>query len=678
MKNRSCCNRKPWSAATRASGFSLRTGVFWAGLLLGLNSLPALAGDAPQWMHAVSNAPLPAHDEKTDAVLLYSEETVAVQSVDKIKTHVRVAYRILRPGGRDYGVVSIPFKSNEKINSLHGWCIPAQGKDYEVKDKDALEVSLAGIEGSELISDLKEKRLRIPAADPGNVVGYEYETEEEPKVLQRAWHFQHGIPVRESHYTLQLPAGWEYKATWLNHAEVAPVSGGNGQWQWTVSDVKAIRPEPDMPPFTGIAGHMIISFFPSGGPAANGFSNWQEMGKWYLRLTAGREDASPEIKQKVTALTASAPTAVEKMRMLATFVQRDIRYVAIELGIGGFQPHPAGEVFQHRYGDCKDKVTLMASMLHEIGVEPYYVLINTERGSITPDMPANTEFDHMILAIRLPDGVSDGSLVATIKDAKAGTLLFFDPTNELVPFGQIGGYLQANYGLLVTADGGELVQLPKQPSALNSIERTGKLVLEANGTLRGEVNEVRMGDRAWAERAALHSATREQDKIKPIERLLADSLSSFRITKASVTNLQQTDLPFGFEYAFDAENYAKNAGGLILVRPRVVGSKASPILETKEARQFPVEFDGPAADTDSFEIALPPGYVVDDLPPPVDADYSFASYHSRTEAHDNLIRYTRRFELKELSVPVSQASDLKKFYRIIANDERNTAVLRPK
>jgi hypothetical protein len=100
------------------------------------------------------------------------------------------------------------------------------------------------------------------------------------------------------------------------------------------------------------------------------------------------------------------------------------------------------------------------------------------------------------------------------------------------------------------------------------------------------------------------------------------------------------------------------------------------LLETKEPRQFPIEFRGPAEDTDQFDITLPTGYVVDDLPPPVDVDYSFASYHSKTEVVGTAIRYSRTFQIKELSVPVSQAEDLKKFYRIIATDERNTAVLK--
>ena len=91
-----------------------------------------------------------------------------------------------------------------------------------------------------------------------------------------------------------------------------------------------------------------------------------------------------------------------------------------------------------------------------------------------------------------------------------------------------------------------------------------------------------------------------------------------------------------------------------------------------------LEFEGPSRDTDSFDIALPPGiYEVDELPPPTDADYSFGSYHSKTEASGQMLHYTRAVEIKELSVPVSKMAELKKFYRMIAADERNTAVLKP-
>ena len=422
---------------------------------------------------------------------------------------------------------------------------------------------------------------------------------------------------------------------------------------------------------------MVVSFFTSGSLPLNGFTDWGGMGKWYSALVGGRVDASPEIKQQVNALTASKTTPLQKMEAIAGFVQHDIRYVAIELGIGGWQPHAAPDVFSHRYGDCKDKATLVRSMLHEIGIDSYHVVIYTERGAVTPQTPANHGFNHAIMAIKLPDGLNDSSLVATLQDPKLGRLLFFDPTNELIPFGQLPGYLQANYGLLVTPDGGELIELPQQPSVMNSIERTAKLTLDPTGTLKGEVKEIRLGERASSERWRLRAVTKDSDRIKPIEELLGNSLTSFHITQASIVNLQQTDRPFGFNYSFESPNYAKNAGNLLLVRPRVIGNKGSGFLETKEPRKFPIEFEEPARDTDTFEITIPAGYVVDDLPPAVDADYGFASYHSKTVVTGNVVDYTRTFEVKELSVPVDKAEELKKFYRIIATDERNTMVLKP-
>ena len=132
-----------------------------------------------------------------------------------------------------------------------------------------------------------------------------------------------------------------------------------------------------------------------------------------------------------------------------------------------------------------------------------------------------------------------------------------------------------------------------------------------------------------------------------------------------------------YDYSVVAENYAKSAGDLLLVRPRVMGYESQNFMETKEARKYPVEFAGPWRNTDSFEIALPAGYEVDDLPPPVNADCSFASYHSKAEVTGKTLKYTRTFEIKELSVPVSKAEQLKTFYRVIGNDERNTAVLKP-
>jgi hypothetical protein len=228
----------------------------------------------------------------------------------------------------------------------------------------------------------------------------------------------------------------------------------------------------------------------------------------------------------------------------------------------------------------------------------------------------------------------------------------------------------------VTPDGGELVQLPRSRQDANGVQRTAKLALDENGTLRGDVVEVWSGEGAVSRRYLLRAARQDVDQIKPVETMLSHSLATFQITHAAVANAKLNDKPLEWHYTLEAERYAKNAGDLLLVRPRVIGSESSGLLETKKPRVHPIEFDAPEHDTDAFEIALPPGYVVDELPPPVALDLGFASYRSQSEVDGRVLRYSRTLEIRDVTVPVEKAADLKRFYRVIENDERMSAVLK--
>ncbi|HTU60461.1 MAG TPA: transglutaminase-like domain-containing protein, partial [Polyangiales bacterium] len=367
---------------------------------------------------------------------------------------------------------------------------------------------------------------------------------------------------------------------------------------------------------------------------------------------------------------------LRKVQALAAFVQRDVRYVAIELGIGSVQPHSAADVFAHRYGDCKDKVTLLSSMLKEIGVESHYVLINTSRGSITSATPPNMGFNHVILAIQLPASIEGSRFPALIRHETLGAMLFFDPTHPLIPLGSLPGALQANFGLLVTPSGGELLGLPQAASELGGVSRTAKLTLDANGTLRGDVQETWTGDGAAAQRYSLRTAQQDVDQIKSVESLLAHSLSRFQILRASVGNLSTVERPLLWNYEVEIDRYARTAGDLLILRPRVWGSLSSDLLETKEARQHPIEFAEPVRNTDEFEITVPAGYVADSLPPPTNEDLGAISYHSSTTFTGEVLRYTRTLEVKELALPASKAEALKQLFRKIEADERSSAVLK--
>ncbi len=160
-----------------------------------------------------------------------------------------------------------------------------------------------------------------------------------------------------------------------------------------------------------------------------------------------------------------------------------------------------------------------------------------------------------------------------------------------------------------------------------------------------------------------------------LEDFLGGFLAGFHLTHASVTNLDRMGDSLGLHYQFTADQYAKSAGELLMVRPRVLGEKSSAVAE-EESRRFPVEFAEASLQTDDFEITLPPGYVVDDAPHPMQADAPFASYKSQIQVDNGKIHYTRTYQVKQVLVPVDQLGELRQFNREVATDETSSVVLR--
>jgi hypothetical protein len=166
--------------------------------------------------------------------------------------------------------------------------------------------------------------------------------------------------------------------------------------------------------------------------------------------------------------------------------------------------------------------------------------------------------------------------------------------------------------------------MPQLPPTSSGTTRTAKLRLDSQGVLQGEVQSDSRGDAAWWLRWELRAVEKDSDRIRPVERVMSHSIGSFQITHATMSNLHHSDAPFQYQWSFVAD-YAKQAGNLLLVRPRVLGVESSGLLETREPRKYPVEFPGPRHDNDIFEITLPAGYQVDELPPPTDVEYAFGS-----------------------------------------------------
>lgn len=647
----------------------MRKTSFVALCLLALAS--AAHAGAPDWLRAVAQDKLPNYPADTSFVVLLDETYTTVTDKGDMKTDYRRAYKILNTAGRSQSHIVLAYDTDTEITDLNAWAIPAKGDTFQVSGKDAIET---GISSSSLYSDDKKKVLSLPNSEPGTVIGYEYKQVRRAEVLEDIWDFQDVAPVHLARYTLALPSGWEYRMRWSNWPTADPMRTGKQQFSWQFADLPAIKDEPSMPAWRAVAGRLSLKIIPSD-PSLKSRQreSWNDVGAWYNTLASPRLAPDPKIKAKVAELTAGRTDQWSKMKALATYAQRNVRYVAIEIGIGGYQPHFASEVLSNSYGDCKDKATLLAAMLREVGVDSYLVLTHTSRDVVNPDFAA-MQFNHEIIAIRLPDSVPSEKVVAVIQHPKFGRLLIFDPTSSLTPLGLLPGYLQGGRGLLVAPPGGELITFPELPPESNLLRRTAKFRLSEDGGLTGEVEEVRTGDHANRKRRELLEFA-APERTKSVSDFLSRFMQDFTVKDLKLENLEDFDQQLVLRYTFESPHYASSMGKVWLLRPRVIGSKAEYVFSS-EPRKYPLDLDSASLQSDRIEIALPPTLALEDAPLGIDLKNDFLRYNSSYKMQGSVLHYDREYEVRKVSVPVDRFNEVKSFYRAVASDERGTVLLK--
>lgn len=160
------------------------------------------------------------------------------------------------------------------------------------------------------------------------------------------------------------------------------------------------------------------------------YTNWEAVVDWALNIYKDDVRLSAALKAKIEQIKTTYESEGERITATLKFVQDDIRYLGLESGIGAYKPFSPNEVLNKRFGDCKDKSWLMVTMLRQMDIEAYPVLINTSYGeSLHQFLPSPKVFDHVV--VKVVDSTD--------------TKLFYDPTIS----NQFGSYKSVafpNYG----------------------------------------------------------------------------------------------------------------------------------------------------------------------------------------------------------------------------------------
>jgi hypothetical protein len=626
-------------------------------------------GPVPQWGLDAAKTPTPPNVGYAATVILFDEYLESVDDQGRAVERERYAVRILKPQGRDASC-EISYDVDEKVNYFHEWTLTADGKTFQAKDTDFADFGDTSV--PVMLSTERTRMVHAPAADVGATLVCETEELLKPYIQEKDWHFQYSVPVVYEALEVDLPPGRSHTEAWHNQEPVKGVEVAPHQWRWEIKDERALdlRDVHSRPDGDALVARMTVLWGDAG--VLGNDKQWQSLGQWTTQLESDRPVPSPEITAQTQELIAHAPDFYSKLVAITSYIQRNIRYFVVMRGIGGLQANHAADIFRNRYGDCKDKTTLLISMLQVAGIKAFYVPVDDRRGVVDPKVPSLVG-NHMITAIMLPPDVNDPRLMATVNAADGNRYLIFDPTDERTPVGNLPSELQGGYGLLAAGPSSQIMLLPVLDPSANGTDRSGKFTLDLDGTLSGSIDSSHFGPKGADLRLFL-KYTDEKERRDAWETSVARDLPGVVLDSFEFQEPDALSKPLEFHFKVTAHQYAHVAGPLLLVRPRVLGSMSMRFDD--KPREIPIDLDATGRWHESYDITLPAGYVVDETPDPVDVDMDFASYHASATAKGNVLHYEMTYVVRQVEIPADRAPDFRRFELAILSDEKGTAVLK--
>ncbi len=512
-----------------------------------------------------------------------------------------------------------------------------------------------------IYSDTKILRYSLSGVTVGTLVDISWTTETTDPFLrgdfQHSWNTTMAYPALRSRYALNAPATMVPRIVerHLDFKRLEADSGGRKFYAWEKNNSTPVKGEMFAPDSSVPAMSITIS-----SPL-----RWADIAKWYTGLAKDRYVLSPKSLAKVDSIARMQHTADDTLKAIHKWIARDIRYVSVALGLGGYQPRWPDSTITVGFGDCKDKATLFIAAAKHLGITAYPVLLNSN-GMRTHDLPSVTQFDHVIAA--MPRRGAPG-------------YTFIDLTTDDIPAGKVPPSYQGGFGLVARADGtADEITFPEE--AAGSITTSFVGTVDVTGNESGTLTILAKGGAETGLRASflepLDSARQtnmEKFMGRTFPNAKADSLVVFDGRNPNV-EARLTAHIYGGE-AF------KRIGsvGIMTVPGQLRGNGATMVylisqLSTTE-RKLPIDAEkilGQGRVVSELQLTLPEGWKAQ-LPAAVDAVGDFGEYHAKYTQDGRVLRISHSMSGTKGVLPKDRMADLRAWMKAIADDNVDSIVL---
>ncbi|HVH85102.1 MAG TPA: DUF3857 domain-containing protein [Terriglobales bacterium] len=578
-------------------------------------------------------------------------------------TRIRVQ---TQAGVQAFGQLHFPYNAaNDKIEIVSVKVTKPNGATATAGPDSVQDLTAPVAREAPIYSDLHQKDVVVPGLAAGDILEYDFRVKEfEALATGQFWWEQQFISkviVLDEQLQVDVPAGRELKMRSKTVQPQVKTASGRTTYLWKNSVLKL--DDDDSSSGKKKNKHKKKAEDDDEEVAdieLSTFRSWDEVGRWYSNLERDRVKPEQIIRSRAAELTTAAKTDVEKIEDLYDFVAPRYRYVGISFGVGRFQPHSAVDVLNNRYGDCKDKHTLLASLIKAAGLDAYPVLIHHSR-KLEESVPSPAQFHHVITFVPLKSGPD-----------KAGNLqgLWLDSTTEVAPFRMLVASIRNKKALLVPPTGeAQIVTTPADlPTAnLQSLKVTGKI--NQIGKLEANYDYTVRGDAELAFRVAFRGTPQAQWK-RVIEYLNAYQGLTGEVDDVKVSDPSDTHHALNFSYKLAQANFldwTTKRSQLAIPLPRLDMSWAN-LDDDDEDRSKPYEFPvAPLESHESVKIELPDGYTY--RPPvPINVKRDYASYSSDYKLDGHTLTVTKDLSLKMREIGATRGSDLRAFVRNVTAD----------
>ncbi len=553
-------------------------------------------------------------------------------------------------GVQQWGQLVFGYSSaNEKMDIDYVRVKKSDGRVITASADAVQDLSTGVTRFAPMYTDYREKHITVPALRPGDTLEYKVTTlTVTPLAPNQFWFnydFDRNIIVLHETLDVDVPKDKEIKLKTDPGFEPKVTTEGDRKiYHWENAVLKR-KTDEELKKEARKRRLSMNDDQPS--VQLTTFRSWEELGKWYAPLQKDRIQPTPELRQKALDLTKDKQNPVDKVKAIYDYVAPEYRYVSLSFGVGRFQPHAAGDIFANRYGDCKDKHTLLSAMLAAIGIHADPVLINSAR-QLDPDIPSPGQFDHVITLVTL-----------------GNKKMFLDSTPEVAPFGLLSYQIRKKKALWVNLDGkAEVIETPADSPVPNQqlMEVDGKV--NDVGTLTAKIHFKFFGDSELLFRSTFRNAPESEYKnIAGNMGLKGDAAD------VTITNPANTNIPFEVSYTLTIPNFmawSTKTPSVIVPLPQV----GVPEVDDDDDDQPPqVQLNGSPIEADfKLRLEVPEKYAIGlPLPATVKRDYGI---YSETYGKDkNVITAERHLVLNQRELPKERIGDFLAFRRIVASDQ---------